>query len=148
MAIEFWFPNPPVEESAIVNFEALLGGRLPESYRGFMVLSNGGSKPKQENFTVLETGERTMLSDLYPLTPDGKGELFDEFIALRQEIPEYLISIGHDIGGNKLCLVIAGSELGKLLFYDHELRSFNKKSTRENFNVCANSFDEFLEGLS
>ncbi len=148
MAIEFWFPNPPIMESAIVNFETFVGSRLPDSYRGFMVLSNGGSKPKQENFTVLETRERTMLSDLYPLTSDGKGELFDEFLTLRQEIPGNLISIGRDIGGNKVCLVIDGNEFGKILFYDHELRSFNRKSSRKNFNVCANSFDEFLQGLS
>ncbi|MEN3940567.1 SMI1/KNR4 family protein [Prosthecobacter sp. SYSU 5D2] len=148
MTFEFWFPNPPVEESVIMSFETFVGCKLPDSYREFLALSNGGEKPKLENFTVLETGERTMLSTLYSLAPDGKGELFDEYLALRQEIPADLISIGHDIGGNKLCLAIQGSERGKLLFYDHELRSFNRKSTRKNFNVCANSFVDFLQGLN
>jgi SMI1-KNR4 cell-wall len=144
MPLEFWFPSVPVPENAVFQFEKIIGHQLPHEYRHFLMVFNGGSKPIKENFVVSETQERTMLSDFYSLDHAGRGELHAEYIAMREELPSSCLSIGQDIGGNKLCLVVEGVELGKVLFLDHERRSFVKKISRDDLAVCADSFGRLL----
>lgn len=146
--MEFWFPSTSVSESAVEAFEAEIGRRLPVSYRKFMVAYNGGSKPVNERFQVTETGERSLLAELYGLSEDGQGELLAEYHAVKHELPEHCLSIGHDIGGNKLCLVISGNEIGSILWFDHELRSFTRRISRADMKMCAKTFEEFVSNLN
>ena len=144
MALEFWFPSSSASETAVSQFEALIGRKLPHVYLEFMTCFNGGSKPVKENFVVLETGERTMMSDFYSISEGGGGELYDEYVAMKDELPPSCLSVGRDIGGNKLCLVLEGPEQGQVLFYDHERRSFTRKATRADLALCAKSFNQLL----
>lgn len=146
--MEFWFPSTSVSESAVAAFEVEIGRRLPSAYRKFMVEHNGGSKPVNERFQVTETGERSLLAELYSLSEDGKGELLAEHHAMKHELPENCLSIGHDIGGNKICLMIFGNEVGRILWFDHELRSFTRRISRAEMKMCAETFEEFVSSLN
>jgi hypothetical protein len=147
MKIEFWFPNETFGNAAVEKFEQLIGNHLPESFRRFLSEQNGGNKPKKENFSVLSTGERTMLSVLYKIDCEGRGELYDEYIAFKSELPDGIISIGGDIGGNKICLNLSGAAAGEVLFYDHEIRPTFGKIPEQKLGFCAGSFAEFIEQL-
>lgn len=145
--MEFWFPSTSVGESAVQAFEARIGRSLPSAYRRFMVEINGGSKPVNEQFQITETGERSLLAELYSLSEDGKGELLAEHHAMKDELPNGCLSIGHDIGGNKICLMISGDESGHILWFDHEVRSLTSPIRREDMKICAETFEGFVGKL-
>lgn len=146
MHITFLKSNPTTDEESVKAFEEMIGFRLPADYRSFLLTTNGGQKPNPEGFKT-ETGERSMLSYLYPVG-DGRGyDLQAHFLHMRSELPNGVIRIGEDIGGNPICLVVTGEDKGAVLFMDHEVETGLHENGWDNLYFCARSFTEFLESL-
>src|SRR4051794_3226663 len=92
MSVRFRMTYPAASEDAVKAFEALIGLSLPADYRTFLLSINGGRGPEPEGFRI-ETGERSMLADLYPIG-DGQGyDLQAHFAHMKAELPDGVIRI-------------------------------------------------------
>jgi SMI1-KNR4 cell-wall len=146
MSVTFLKTYPRTDEQSVEEFEQLIGSPLPADYRSFLLTTNGGQKPEPEGFKT-ETGERSMLSYLYPVG-DGNGyDLQAHFHQMRSELPNGVIRIGEDIGGNPICLAVTGEAAGAVLFMDHEVATGSHEEGWDNLYFCARSFTEFMESL-
>ena len=146
MSVVFRTTFPPTSDEALTAFEQQIGEPLPADYRSFLLKTNGGEQPDPEGFRV-ETGEGSMLAILYPVG-DGTGyDLTAHFNHMKEELPSGVIPIGQDIGGNAICLAVAGEDTGAVLFMDHEVETGPHEDGWDNLYFCARSFTEFLDGL-
>jgi hypothetical protein len=134
------FAEPvPVSASEIASFEELLGGKLPEDYRQFLLQIGG---------IFVDACVRPIEEDLYDdyFVPDvlygGRDDVNNDLWSARTNytdvIPDHLTPIGGDPGGDPFCIGIEGLDRGKVFFYD---RGQGK------FTLVANSFGEFLSRL-
>ncbi len=94
---------------------------------------------------------------------DDQG-LLDEFLCIqegeysdlrhhvnvfRDRVPANLLPIARDPGGNLICLSIAGSDRGKVYFWDHEEEAEEGETPGyDNVYFVADSFDDLLHNLS
>jgi len=129
-------------------FEALLGTRLPDEYRQFLLQHNGG-KPTPSVFMISADEGDAMLHHVYGL---HDGPLHIRLDRARQtyldRMPRSLFPIADDPGGNAICLGISGNERGKVYFWDHEMEADEgDEPTFENVYLVAESFASFLKSL-
>jgi hypothetical protein len=63
-------------------------------------------------------------------------------------MPEEMLPIAADAGGNLVLLALAGQDAGKVFFWNHEIEALvEDPASSEHLNLIANSFQEFCEGL-
>lgn len=147
MNLKFRNSFPPTTENAVLDFETTIGHRLPNDYRTFLLKDNGGEQPEPDCFRV-ETGEITALAVLFPIgVPNDFYDLAGHFKSKQDDLPKHVIPIGLDIGGNTICLAIAGDANGTVLFWDHEVEADQDNDEWENLYFCARNFTEFLDCL-
>ena len=149
----------PLTEGRLQQLEANLKARLPEDYRAFLLLHNGG-RPTLSRFTFAVDGEEqeSALEWFFAVHdqpyeepedwgPDS-GELPPHFGQpleavwedLRSERPDSgVLPVGRDPSGNLVGIGYAGGRAGAVWWYDHEA---------ESFAWLAGSFTEFLGGLT
>lgn len=66
----------------------------------------------------------------------------------KKRIPSNQIPVGHDPGGNLICISISGSDVGTVFFWDHEKESpEGQLPATENVFIIAPNFDAFLAKL-
>ena len=64
-------------------------------------------------------------------------------------MPEELVPIAHDPGGNQICIAVAGPKTGAVYFWDHEEEADDDETPGyDNVYLIANSFNEFLNSLT
>jgi ankyrin repeat protein len=124
--------------SDVESFEAKLGARLPEDYREFLAMVNGGEQPRPKTFFT-HHGGTTMLSRVFGLVNDPAFSLPAQLNSMREYLPVGMFAIGMDIGGNKVCLSIRQADFGAVFFSDHEVVGDCRQ--------IAGSFAEFVDGL-
>lgn len=138
--------NPPAASDAIEDFEAILGTPLPQDYKGFLMETNGGEQPEPEAFRVAGSGEVSFLSRFFPLG-DGTGRDLLAFLRfLKDALPESIIPIGQDIGGNYICMALGGELCGAIYLLDHDQIDGDKDSP-DRLIHCAESFSELCTNL-
>ncbi len=137
-------------EADLTRFEGKYQVSLPEDYRTFLLKQNGGT-PSPNTIDFVE--ERRMTSsDLRYLCGIHQGPEWarlDFNIEIFQgRIPEGLIAIGYDSGGNQYLLGIRKPYEGQIYFWDHEREAGDgNEPTFANMSFVANSFTQFLEAL-
>jgi hypothetical protein len=145
---------PCLEEVKLREVEQLIGSPLPADYRAFLLTHNGG-KPSLTGFRMEREGRgysESSVAWLYGIQ-DG-GEFFNSFElhyrGLRGRMPAHIIPIGSDPGGNQICISVAGPDLGRVYFWDHEKEADpdeDEEPGYDNLYFVANSFSDFLNGL-
>ncbi len=68
----------------------------------------------------------------------------------RTSIPDDLLPIGVDWGGNYLCIAIKGKNLGRVYFWSHEEQGeigVGEIPGDRNVYFVSNSFNEFIKSL-
>lgn len=147
--VEFTESGLPITEADLKQAEAEMNKTLPESYRRFLLQHNGG-RPSQKYFPLTGDPRDThgMLEWLFPIERGNVYDLVTGNLFLDGRLPDHLVAIGADPGGNQICLSVAGDDLGKVYFWDHE-DEVEEGETPDDHNVylIANSFAEFLNGL-
>ena len=145
-------------EAVLTALERKLGIELPEEYRRFLLLHNGG-KPAPAGFHYEdETGQYTDSQvDRFLSVHEGKLANFaDDFITYKvdeKRMPDRLVPIATDPGGNVVCISVAGRDRGAIYFWDHE-HEMDAADEEEgepgesNVHLIADSFGEFLALLS
>jgi hypothetical protein len=103
---------------------------------------NGGENPDRSVFRV-ETGEKSIVRSLFSVQ-----QIFDEVKKLRAFLSPEMVPIGNDVGGNRLCISIAGDSVGHVFFWDHEIGKEGPEDRYEPVFFVARSFNEFLDLLT
>ena len=129
--------GPSIDEDQVQAFEKEFGIELPSDYRMFLVKRNGHST-RQQRF-VPDKGNGFMLQKLFPIGVEPPFELhhYNRY----SETPRKFVDIGKSICGDTLSIQVKGLRKGSVGWFDHEVE-------RAPFLKLADSFTEFLEGLS
>jgi hypothetical protein len=148
----------PVRERELRAIEAALGVSLPHDYREFLQTYGCCSFGALVQFCSME-GDGGPLSLFFGSKSAGCYGLMRNIKMLQDRMPETIIPIGDDGGGNKVCLGIKGDERGKVYYWDHN-NEWDEDDYLEEYgmpmppeakfqNVClvAESFEDFIQRL-
>ncbi len=139
----------PASEARVAALEARLHCQLPEQYRSFLLTYNGG-RVSPAGFVFAErTGPYTdsLVHALYSLYDGDLCNLQKALLSRNGRMPDGVIPIGNDPGGNAICLVLTGDRRGQVWFWDHE-REPETQPDWSNMDLIAPSFDAFMRGLT
>jgi hypothetical protein len=143
MAVRIQDLRDPIGEPEVQAAEAALGYTLPEPYRSFLLLHNGGS-PEPAAFTVLDplAGEKIIgrVNERYEC-----DELPRMMGLYRGRIPPDLLPIGDDDDGNQILLRVRGPGVGRVYLWDY--RHEHAPPTHGNVALLADRFDLLLGRL-
>jgi cell wall assembly regulator SMI1 len=121
---------------------------LPQDYRDFLFLHNGGH-PEKDCYTSIDD---RMSSDLDRFFSYYEGDncinILKEKMRFKDRIPKCFLPIAHDSGSNKICIGINGSEYGKVYFWDFDQAvPYGEEPTYDNMYLLANNFTDFINSL-
>lgn len=147
----------PPEAAEIQAFETLIDMRLPEDYRAFLALTRGGRPSAHVVFSLdgEEIGSE-YLRRVAGLNPDPDVSLEERHrMATACDIPEGLLSIMSDAGGNHIAIALRPDRFGEIFFLDHEVsggegRPSLEEAEGENWGYAirfASSFSEMVAGF-
>lgn len=140
---------PPTDEVTVARFERVVGAKLPDDYRSFVLTHNGG-KPKLRYFTFADrTGPYTN-GAVRAFAGLGKPQYYDleelyETYCGGERVPPEVIPIAEDAFGNLVCLAVRGPHRGRVYFWDHERET--EPAAYVNMDRLADSFTEFCGRL-
>ncbi|HEY0016567.1 MAG TPA: SMI1/KNR4 family protein [Longimicrobium sp.] len=148
-AAEITMKGPPLPPEKIDAFEREIGHTLPEDYRRFLSICNGGYAGGRFWF------EDAGVHHVGGLRAESSFSLRDSHRTYQVEerwIPRSLIWIMDDPFGNAICLGVAGIERGRVFFWNHEgipdaAEWDGEAVTADNIEMLAESFTDFVEGL-
>jgi hypothetical protein len=149
MSVEIQESEEPVTDRQLRQLEKRLGLALPPPYRRFLLRHNGGRpKPGVFRFGPADEPYSGSMVDRFLAVYGGKHDNFEHYFRTYKlddrRIPENLIPVAHDPGGNLICLSVSGKDVGAVYFWDHERE---EGPPREAVSLIAKSFDRFLAGL-
>lgn len=150
MSIQNIKPNGTIPLEKIQHFEKQICVEFPEDYVRFLANFNGG-KPEPHTFEYKLRDGRVWtggVRDLFGFDLDNFRSI-DFFADMRGDrVPENMIPIGVDDGGNFILLALNGQEKGKIYFWDHNEESEDDEPpSYDNIYFVANNFTEFLKNL-
>jgi hypothetical protein len=143
----------PLSEAEVNLIEKTLGLSLPSDYREFL-LSYGSSS--FGNLVEFQTEAGKIPFSHFYGSKDGKQDLGKRIKTYQGRMPETLIPIADDGGGNQICIGMNGNEKGKIYYWDHDNEwdsedYYEKHGIQmpselkfQNVILVANSFENFL----
>ncbi|MCF6253009.1 MAG: SMI1/KNR4 family protein [Methylococcaceae bacterium] len=134
----------------IEQFEALIGQILPDDYKQFLLLHNGGTpKPAGFYFTLKDNQPEMAMVAWFLALYEGEDEnITDDFYSFKDRIPNNMLAVARDPGGSLILLGLQGDNKGKVFFWLRELEAEDgEPATYDNVAFVANSFNEFLDSF-
>lgn len=143
----------PLSLSQIEEVEEFAGLNFPKEYKDHLLKYNGGQCVPNV-FSFEENGEITnSCIDWFLAIYDGEYDNLKTYIFTykieKKRLPQNLLPIAHDPGGNLIC-ISCGNEEGRIYFWDHEKElDYNIVDDNDysNLFLIANDFNEFLDEL-
>ncbi len=144
-----------ITENDVLQYEKKLGVDFPQDYTNYLLRHSGEVIDGSPMFPYLESysgGNKGVLGVLFGVLPneDDDYDLLESFETYFGRIPNDLLPIGEDPGGNIICLGVKDKRKAKVYFWDHE----EEKPVLEGENIddsnlylIANSFTEFILSL-
>ena len=145
----------PFTEAQLDEVEAQTNGRLPTSYRQMLTTLGGCMFAAPVYFNDPQAKMPVMFGWFF-----GFDELLDAIRSHEEVLPDGVIPIGDDGGGNLYCLGVKGDDLGKVFFHDHgvgwdeEAQDYLARGEElplrlryQTVYLLANSFDEFVNSM-
>lgn len=134
-------------EGDIASFEDTIGRVLPERYKAFLLLYNGGL-PAPDSFPIegMSGNPYGIIQEFLGIDcPIDSSNLAWNYEILKGRIPDDLIAIACTPSGDVICISISGERIGSVLLWD----CYHEHSPPTNANVyrIAQTFDEFINGL-
>ena len=109
--------NPAANESALRDFEAVLGFDLPTDYRAFLLQQNGG-QPEDGVFSVASWGT-SVVQEFFGVGSVPPGSSLQAALeSVEDLLPEGIIPIGCEPGGVLLCIDLEHSKHGRIYLAD------------------------------
>ena len=150
MNIEIERSGPQLTESDVADFEETTERRIPEAYRAFLLAHNGGS-PTPRNFTITREEQEESVA-IKRLLGIGMAERTLDIAyvlqAFSDRVPEAFFPIARDPGGNIVGIVDGGEGAGRVLYFDLDDESDEGETPLERMYLVAESFEEFIDGLT
>jgi hypothetical protein len=143
----------PIAEADILKLESDFGISLPADYRNFLLKYNGGSVEPYYVFPLHNNprDNKAILTRFYGMAASSAvayQDLRGQLIEAGEQYPAEILPIAYDPGGNQLGMVVKGTEIGKIYFWDLDEESIDGElPTYENLYFVANSFTELIENL-
>lgn len=131
----------PLAPEEIHKIEELLGIRLPEAYREFLLEIGGAGFRLGGLFPTIEEtcgGDRETFDRFFGAECEESYCVFRNIVNYRDRLNNNLIPVGEDLFGNLLCLGIAGQERERIYFLD---MGCDKPC------LAAETFEDFLVSL-
>jgi hypothetical protein len=140
--------GPPLKDRDIVAWEDAMGQALPPDYRDFLLEHNGG-RPFPNAFPIEGLDNNPFVAIQVFFRINGKdvesSNLDWNLQVFKDRLPENLLAIACDDGGDLICYSLFGKDVGAIVFWDrHQERD---EPTYDNVYPIANSFPKFLEGI-
>jgi hypothetical protein len=104
----------PLSEDDISRLQTILGATLPESYTELLTTFGASMFSREINCTP--QGEPLYFGWFY-----GLNDLVEALNTHQEVLPESVIPIGDDGGGNQFCLGVRGEDFDKVYFHNHSL---------------------------
>ncbi len=128
--------------------------KFPTQFVGHLLKFNGG-KPKPNAYDFIENGKKTSSDlDWFLAVYDGQYDNIIKYLGIYKKdskrIPTHFLPIGHDSGGNLVCISCGEKDYGYVYFWDHENEiDYDVFDDYEykNIYLISKSFDEFLNSL-
>lgn len=130
-----------VSDKQIIELEKAIGLLLPDDYKSFLLINNGG-RPVPNNFRTSNGEYESDVQFFFGLTQGNYG-IKDNYILLRDRLLDEEIAIAVDSGGNYILLNLSTR---KVYFFDHEIEE--RFLIRENFNSFIDSLFPMPEKLN
>ncbi|MEI8197045.1 MAG: SMI1/KNR4 family protein [Phycisphaerae bacterium] len=146
--------KPPVTSVRLDAVEAKFGIHLPPEYREFLLRHNGGrAEPDGFTFTGPSGRKEDSCIHFFLSVYDGEYSNFETkfrtYKVRAKRMPDELVPIASDPGGNSICMAMSGPKTGAIYFWDHEREAAEGEApTYANVSLVANSLAEFLGMLS
>ena len=154
MKVRMFDSAAPLSPHCLSKLESRLNITLPDDYRNFLLKYNGGfPNPSVFRFKGKSGPYTDSCVDWFLSVYKGEYHNFETtFLRTKSErirLPADLVAIGHDPGGNWICIAVSGPHRGSVYFWDHENEAPNEEAPwYRNVHLIADSFDEFLDSLS
>lgn len=104
----------PLSERDIEQLQNKVGASLPEPYKQFLATYGAATFSVFVNCTP--HSDPLLFGWFY-----GLDELTDAVDTFKEVLPEGIIPIGDDGGGNQFCLGVRGKDFGKVYFHNHSI---------------------------
>lgn len=135
----------PLSLQKILDFEKILGIKLPKDYKVFLKKNNGG-KPMPNSFDFDNGDDASCVDKFLSITDNNKNKSMCEYMSMyKGRIPKGFLIIAHDPGGNLILLGVSEGQKG-LYFWDHE-KEDDEEPSFKNMHYIAKSFEKFTLSL-
>ncbi len=136
-----------MEENAVLVLEGFLGVKLPEDYRRYL-LEDSNKRPEKNVFLIPGQGDDA-INKFFSLTSKNKEETIPyQLNQYKNRMPEEMLPIGNDAGGNIIALSTKGKKRGGIFFWDHDREADQEPQPYyENLILISDNFSSFLEQL-
>ncbi|HEX9980460.1 MAG TPA: SMI1/KNR4 family protein [Flavobacterium sp.] len=133
--IKFLYSKQKLTREELRGFEQQLNMKLPDSYTKLIQEYNGGA-PEKDYFK----GKWVIFNSI----KYGKNPIEKTIETMKRIIPNNFFPFAHDPGGWLFCIDLKqGEEYGKIYFY-----RLDQETEEEAIELLAESFEEFMDGLS
>lgn len=133
----------PLSEDVLTACEQYWRIALPQDYRHFLIEINGGKRDRSVFW--LKNGKNSSVVRTFLGICNNKNiNLIRNYTWLRflGHVPKNMFPVARDSLGNFVAISLHEKSYGKVYFCDHE------KHPGRNTSLIADSFTEFMEGLS
>jgi hypothetical protein len=139
--------GPPPTRYELLRLQWFLGARLPESYRAFLEVGNGGYVDCVVDVPLESGGHETIsFSSFFSTHGASFGSLLFEAKAARQHAgaPKGVLPIACDGGGSLVCLDLSAEGNGRVVAFVQGLPAWTGLRGTSQYIELAASFDAFV----
>lgn len=141
-------------EKDIAAVESLSGLSFPPEYRSHLLKHNGGACTPdvfsfEENGSPSESNVDWFLA-IYDGDTDNLIDYIETYKLGEKRMPDHMLPIAHDPGGNLVCISCGSNDYGKIYFWDHDNEvDYGEADDNDHSNLylIAESFNQFIAGL-
>jgi SMI1 / KNR4 family (SUKH-1) len=149
----FYDSQRKLHESEIKILEDTYKIKLHLDHKNLLLICNGGQTDKClshfENNGIIE---KCVLNWILSISDDEYDNLetyIKNFKVNQKRLPDNLIPVCNDPGGNLFCISTYGDDEGKIYFWEHEFEvEDGEEPNYSNVFFVANSLEDFIDNLA
>jgi hypothetical protein len=149
---EILYPQAAPTQTELLEIETLVGTELDHEFKEFLQFGNGGIFPYY--IDVLSEGKEDVYGFVHLFSTHRQYDNDNYYIPAMThhareiyEIPDQILPIAQDDGGQMLFLDLSSNTKGRLVTFDLELSWKVREDDRQITVLVANSFAEYLNKL-
>ncbi|MDM5186317.1 SMI1/KNR4 family protein [Bacillus sp. DX4.1] len=151
MVINFEYSFKSINEQDMKDFEMKCNIALPDDYKNFLLLNNGG-KTDRRRFTICDNKGATITSSImlfFPLFQETENNLEKMYFLYNRGniVPNNFFPIGIDPVGSLICLSIEEKDAGYVYFCDLDYFEEDNELKEECIILMAKKFGDFVNTL-